>query len=413
MRTLSLIISLFFALSMSAQSDFDIARKFMAEKGVTLVNSDKAATRGNAKPYSIFSGEDNKGFAIVVNGTIVGYSTENSADADNMPQALEDMLAYYSKSTTRTRGNYPDWFVPRDIAPIETLITAHWTQASPFNDSLIIKNGYCVTVAIGQILHYYRIKECQEVEIWGQDIKTIKERAKIGGLWPIDTTFDILHRFTLPYTTFNHDLMFDEVKDIISNFESRKEVAKFMKYVESCISNNVYYTDFQTALGITWERYTAHKEIYEREKDDKYEYINAWHGLIEDVYDFMDKYLEDRVPLYATCTGTGSSNHAFVVDGRDSDGRYHINWGFKGNLDGYYAVSNDDKRSELNSEAELIKTFIILKPKDWTSSINNKVHYSPTINENVYNLKGQKVGDSLEGLPKGVYIKGGKKYVVR
>ena len=107
MRTLSLIISLFFALSMSAQSDFDIARKFMAEKGVTLVNSDKAATRGNAKPYSIFSGEDNKGFAIVVNGTIVGYSTENSADVDNMPQALEDMLTYYSKSTTRASGNYP------------------------------------------------------------------------------------------------------------------------------------------------------------------------------------------------------------------------------------------------------------------------------------------------------------------
>jgi hypothetical protein len=31
----------------------------------------------------------------------------------------------------------------------------------------------------------------------------------------------------------------------------------------------------------------------------------------------------------------------------------------------------------------------------------------------VYNLQGQKVGDSLEGLPKGIYIKDGKKHVVR
>lgn len=31
----------------------------------------------------------------------------------------------------------------------------------------------------------------------------------------------------------------------------------------------------------------------------------------------------------------------------------------------------------------------------------------------VYNLKGQYVGDSLEGLPKGIYIAGGKKYIVK
>ncbi|MDD6853128.1 MAG: hypothetical protein PUD58_02320, partial [Prevotella sp.] len=31
----------------------------------------------------------------------------------------------------------------------------------------------------------------------------------------------------------------------------------------------------------------------------------------------------------------------------------------------------------------------------------------------VYNLNGQYVGDSLEGLPKGIYIAAGKKYVVK
>ena len=31
----------------------------------------------------------------------------------------------------------------------------------------------------------------------------------------------------------------------------------------------------------------------------------------------------------------------------------------------------------------------------------------------VYNLQGQKVGNSLEGLPKGIYIKDGKKQMVK
>ena len=58
--------------------------------------------------------------------------------------------------------------------------------------------------------------------------------------------------------------------------------------------------------------------------------------------------------------------------------------------------------------------FIVLHipTKDWTTSIN-KVDYKPIINENVYNLSGQCVGNSLEGLPKGIYIKGGKKFIVR
>ena len=58
--------------------------------------------------------------------------------------------------------------------------------------------------------------------------------------------------------------------------------------------------------------------------------------------------------------------------------------------------------------------FIVLHipTKDWTTSIN-KVDYKPNVNESVYNLKGQYVGNSLEGLPKGIYIKGGKKQVVK
>ena len=44
--------------------------------------------------------------------------------------------------------------------------------------------------------------------------------------------------------------------------------------------------------------------------------------------------------------------------------------------------------------------------------VNNMMNGN-TNNGMVYNLQGQKVGNALEGLPKGVYIKDGKKQVVK
>lgn len=48
--------------------------------------------------------------------------------------------------------------------------------------------------------------------------------------------------------------------------------------------------------------------------------------------------------------------------------------------------------------------------EDVTIEINNEIVYT---NSNVYNLKGQKVGNSIEGLSQGIYIVNGKKYFVK
>lgn len=54
-----------------------------------------------------------------------------------------------------------------------------------------------------------------------------------------------------------------------------------------------------------------------------------------------------------------------------------------------------------------------IMPKGWSSSIGDKIENFKNYNGIVYNLQGQRVGDSLEGLPKGIYIKDGKKQVVK
>jgi len=49
--------------------------------------------------------------------------------------------------------------------------------------------------------------------------------------------------------------------------------------------------------------------------------------------------LDAHLPLYYWGTGN-NSNHAFVIDGYDSQGRFHINMGWRGKDDGWYSLNN-------------------------------------------------------------------------
>ena len=42
-------------------------------------------------------------------------------------------------------------------------------------------------------------------------------------------------------------------------------------------------------------------------------------------------------PLYYSAND-GQGGHAFILDGYDEDGKFHINWGWGGSYDGYFVV---------------------------------------------------------------------------
>ena len=65
----------------------------------------------------------------------------------------------------------------------------------------------------------------------------------------------------------------------------------------------------------------------------------------------------------------------------------------------------DNKKTRTNSDCSY-------QISSTTNSIND-ITYGNTKSTDTYNMLGQKVGNSLEGLPKGVYIMNGKKSVVR
>lgn len=348
----------------SQVSDFDIAKKFMSKKGITLVN--KPTTRGD-NSYNVFKGEDDKGFVIVANGTIIGYSTESKIDEDSIPSPIFGLIEQQNRATTRSHLEFPSWFKVRNTTPIDPLIKTKWGQTEPYNDLIERKTGICAHVAYAQLLHYYRVP---------QTYSDVYEEKYTGG------TF-------LPSTTFNHDLMLDSYLNVDYTEEQAHEVAKLFQYVDLIGYDGMSWEDgfhIDTILYSLWE--------------------------ISSFYEILDAYLDKSNPLWMA-----GNNHAYLVDGRDDQGLYHVNFGWCGLWDGYYVFPDkEEHRTLINANAGEKYTYDVVcalyfAPKGWTSSINN-VYNSQHNDHSVYNLQGLRVGNGLESLPKGIYIKDGKKYVI-
>ena len=360
MKKIILFLMVLFTTVCYAQSDFDIAQEFMSKKGIELVPNERSLTRGTDVPYSVFNGSEGKGFCVVANGSVVGYDTENIANEDDMPCCLKEILNNLGNvvNTAKTRG-----LTPRTVEPVIPKIKTKWNQCTPYNDSVAQKTNICLEVAMAQILHYLR------VDFYGEG------HFKVGKN-PVD----------LYPATFNHDLI-----DREGDEGWAEETAKFFKYAKYGYTLSTSVSDYETLFGVEY------KKEYFSEKSSRYE-----------VY---DRLLEMGRPIMVN-----SPNHVFIIDGRSEDGKYHVNFGWGGAWDGYYFFpdTEDDKQYlnanfEYNCETKYIVRYYI--PVNETASITPVTYkqYDGT----VYNLQGMRVGNSLEGLPKGIYIQSGKKYIVK
>ena len=360
MKKIILFLMVLFTTVCHAQSDFDIAQEFMSKKGIKLVPNKRSVTRGTDTPYSIFNGSEGKGFCIVSNGNVIGYDTENTVEDDNVPCCFKELLNVISKTvtTSKTRG-----LTTRSVKPIEPIIKTKWSQTSPYNDSISQKTNICAYVAEAQILHYYRVNFYIEKHFLCSNL-------------PVD----------LYPTTFDHYLIDREGEEGWA-----EETARFFKYAKFGNDVSAFYYDYETIFGIKKEEETFDKN------DSRYQ-----------IYDDL---LENGKPMVVN-----SPNHFFIVDGRDKDGRYHVNFGWGGAWDGYYFFpdTKNDKQNinsgfEYNKETKYWVSYYT--PLNETASIT-PVTYKQHDNA-VYNLQGIKVGNSLEGLPKGIYIQNKKKYVIK
>ncbi|MBR3093633.1 MAG: C10 family peptidase [Bacteroidaceae bacterium] len=257
---------------------------------------------------------------------ILGYSDNGALSLDNAPDGLLFMLQSYEKQYNYTLENADKVTIRTTTVdtPVEPLITAKWGQDTPYNNECpILSNQRCVTgcvaTAMAQVMHYYQYPtQCQ------------------GG------TFSYTSASNAIAQTLNFDnISFDWSKmpdsyDNSSPADSKAEVAKLMHAcgvsvsMDYGLSNTGGSGGFDVNIPYALKTYFGYQsEVCYKEK--QYYSPDEWEKMIiED--------LQAGHPLFYGGAGT-RGGHQFILDGVNAEGKFHFNFGWQGNANGYFALN--------------------------------------------------------------------------
>lgn len=273
--------------------------------------------------YYVFNHEEG-GFVIVsgddATEEILGYSDTGTFDTNNIPENMKELLDGYQEEITYARSHGLKRAKATEVTEvakqvIEPLISTQWGQDAPFNQQCFTTGGSqavtgCVATAMAQVMNYYK---------WPQSATTAI---------PAYSTYE-----ELPATTFDWDNMLsaytgNETTEDVNAIA----VAKLMHYCGQSVemSYGTYGSGASTENAID-----ALKNYFGYNNNVSYIgrgcfTTEEWDGIV------YNELYNERPIIYSASSGEGG--HAFICDGYDGYGLFHINWGWEGRWNGYYRL---------------------------------------------------------------------------
>jgi len=273
--------------------------------------------------------------------------------------------------TTQTINVTQDGLICYDVAP---LLTTNWDQKAPYyNDCLFFGEKYptgCAATAMAQIMKFWNSPS--------QRTRTI----------PAYTTESL--NISISAITGNTTYDWNNMANVYNSSSSSQQNAAVAKLMYECgVSINMDYMPSGSGANIgesddgnyvgpivalaEYFNYDCHIEIF-------------WKGDYSDSdWDTMlrEELEAGRPILYNGDNGQTGNNlevHAFVCDGyRCSDSTFHFNWGWSGDADGYFPISQ-------------------LNPKDRTGKTHDFSHHQFVIINIKPNPNGYFYATSADGI---------------
>lgn len=330
---LSVIAGMLVAVSLTAHGKDINPQKAaqIAKRYVTLShnNSAKAQTRGinrtTETPYYIFNDARGHGFVIVSGddemGEVLAYSTERTLDTLNANPCVKLLLEGYRQTfevlkegKVIVQGNTRAGQYSQTVSP---LLKSKWGQSHPFN----AKTGYpysgCVATAVAQMMYYYQWpaqgRGKNEYNVTYYNTKKSADFSQSHYDWA-----NMLpdYRYPVRATTAQEDAVALLMSDV--------GIASFMQYTPNASGTQGLFA--YQALQKNFD-YTAAYITRAVEGPSRFAEI-------------LRQELLNGCPVYLEGRPTGSaSGHAWVADGFDKNGLFHMNFGWEGQSDAYYSLT--------------------------------------------------------------------------
>jgi hypothetical protein len=321
---ISLFISLItFAGEVTEEQALQKAQQFMQGKKFKQKNLRRAAAIGG-KSFYVFNAEQNGGFVIVSaddrTEPILGYADQGNIDVNKLPENTKKWLEGYEQQINALRlSSLPKVSSHRAIGgAIAPLLSCHWAQEPPFNGMCPLDGEMrcvtgCVATMMAQIMYYHK---------WPKTV--------VGPLESYTTDSQGILVPELPTTTFK----WDKMKNIYHNEDTGEAcdaVAELMRYCGQAVKMD--YTAFVSGAGQLLLGKMKNTFGFSKAAQD----ITRSNFTTQDWEDIIYNELKEKRPVpYRGFVGVG---HEFIVDGYDGQGLFHVNWGWGGLNDGYFALS--------------------------------------------------------------------------
>ena len=341
-RRLCTILSILLIVNTVSASSVSVDKAAAVAANLFGRNTQKSTSIVDLKHVGIFNGDTvyyvftyaDGGFAIIAAddavNPVLGFSRTSPASEPIENKMLMRQLERYGQkiSAVRSQGigstaNLRRWRARADSAPtadtaqpltVGPLITSAWSQTDSYNDSCPSFAG-CVAIAMGQIMRYHKWPKTGRG--WHKYIPS--EEPGYGQQFA-----------NFGATTYRWDLMPDKIRAHNSAAE-RAAVAQLLYHAG--VSVDMSYTKSGSGSYTIDVLYAMPQ--YFRYSDSIMlctysDYSNEqWFSMMKAEID------AGRPVIYSGATSR-QEGHAWVVDGYNSDGYLHINWGWGGDYDGFF-----------------------------------------------------------------------------
>ena len=298
-------------------------------KGLQL----RSLTGEEARYYYIYNRGSNEGFVIIAGDDeltpYIGYATTGRFIVEDMPEQLAAFLKAcqeridelvssisYHQALQPTRPRASE---PTQIAPL--LGNIQWNQSAPWNNQTPVVDGEhtpvgCVAIAYTQVMRYYQWPTQGE----GTFSYTEKRSDRQHSVDYESTTYDWAH---MPERYADPSQATEEETNALSTLAYHAGVAVEMMYAPRGSGASMPYVDRALREHFRYDKRVSFK--------NRVNYTQAtWEQLLR------NELIAARPIVYS---GYGHGGHAFVCDGYDANGLFHINWGWGGMSDGYFNLN--------------------------------------------------------------------------
>ena len=277
----------------------------------------------------VFNAVGEQGFVLVSAEdnarAVLGYSDEGHIDAQNIPANMRAWLQMYADELARAAKAPAAADAQRSVEyypAVEPLIgNVAWNQDAPYNNHCPIDPNSnqrsvtgCMATAAAQVMyhHKYPKKGTGSYSYW-------------CGWENLSVDFS--------KATYDWDHMLPSYKNGYTQQES-DAVAQLMYHLG--VASNMWYGSSASgaAMGTAAQAMVRH-----------FDYDAAIRVLMKDymdeevVMDAIGADLQGSRPVFIEALTKKDEGHAFVCDGIQADGYIHINWGWGGYGNGYFALS--------------------------------------------------------------------------